>query len=326
VLTNYNTKSIISSVGIVCQHTPLRGFLIINFQEITLAEKELFDEYFSKRRYESAHHNFTNFFMWGDFFNVRWAVLGEHLCLKAGSGKEAFMLQPIGADKDIEKTLELIEKYFHSTETDFVLKGVEKFMVDIIEKWRPGCFEYTTNRNNHDYVYKSRDLAELTGRKYHAKKNHVNKFIRTYPNYQYISLTEEWRERCIENLEEWCLRKDCEEDKMLMTEKVGIIEVLTHFPKLKLKGGIILINGVVEAFTFGEAVNDDTALIHVEKANPDIHGVYAVINRDFCREAWPNMTYVNREEDLGLEGLRKAKESYHPEKMIEKFEVRVRRK
>jgi hypothetical protein len=102
--------------------------------------------------------------------------------------------------------------------------------------------------------------------------------------------------------------------------------VLTNFSKLNLKGGVIVLNGVVEAFTFGEKLNEDTAVIHVEKANPDISGIYSAINRDFCRETWSETTYINREEDMGLEGLRKAKESYSPIKMIEKFDVRVKKK
>ncbi|MDR1702138.1 MAG: phosphatidylglycerol lysyltransferase domain-containing protein [Sporomusaceae bacterium] len=286
----------------------------------------MFDTYFQKRRYENAHHNFTNFFIWGDGYNVRWALCGDHLCLRAASGGKIFMLQPIGADKGIEKTVEQMEEYCRYRGVDFSMRGAEKFMVDILEKWRPNYFEYTSERNNFDYVYSAQDLIELKGRKYHAKKNHINKFLRTYPDYEYHPLNKEWALKCLHTLEDWYRKKEAEEDRMLSLEKKGVIKVLTNFAKLNLAGGVIVINGVVEAFTFGEALNEDTAVIHVEKANPDLSGIYTAINRDFCREAWSSMTYINREEDMGLEGLRKAKESYSPLKMIEKFDIRVKKK
>jgi hypothetical protein len=197
-------------------------------------------------------------------------------------------------------------------------------MIDILEKWRPGQLVITGDRDNYDYVYHSKDLIELKGRKYHSKKNHINSFLRNYSNYQYIPLTTEWVSRCIETQIEWCKKKGCDDDPMLKGERDAIIEVLTHWNELKLTGGLISIDGKVEAFSFGEQLNSDTAVIHVEKANPDIRGVYPVINQKFCENAWNHLVYINREEDMGLEGLRKAKESYCPVKMVEKFNARAK--
>ncbi len=295
------------------------GGLSINFLDITLAQKDLFDKCFSQRRYENAHYNFTNLFMWRNLYSIKWAEVDGYLVIKAGIGEKQFMLQPFGSDAGIERVLEKMAAYCTEHNLAFKLSGVEKFMVDILEKWRPGRFIFTSDRDNFDYVYNSKDLIELKGRKYHSKKNHINSFLRNYSNYQYIPLTADWVSRCVETQIEWCKKKGCDEDAMLKGERDAIIEVLIHWEELKLTGGLIYIDGKVEAFSFGEELNNDTAVIHVEKANPDIRGVYPVINQQFCTNAWKHIPFINREEDMGIEGLRKAKESYYPVKMVEKY-------
>ncbi len=300
------------------------GGLTINFQEITLTQKPLFDKYFGQRRYENAHLNFTNLFMWRNIYSIKWAEQHDCLLIKAEYDGQQYMLQPFGPDEAVATVLEALSSFFARQNLPFVIRGVEKFMVDLIEAWRPGQFNFTGDRDNFDYVYHSKDLIELKGRKYHSKKNHINSFLRTYSNYQYEQLTPEWVPHCIENQLEWCRKKGCDDDPTLRGESNAIIEVLTHWTELNLQGGLITIGGKVEGFTFGEQLNADMAVIHVEKANPDIRGVYPVINQKFCENAWQHLEYVNREEDMGIEGLRKAKESYYPAKMIEKYIVTLK--
>jgi hypothetical protein len=121
--------------------------------------------------------------------------------------------------------------------------------------------------------------------------------------------------------ETWCQLKKCEEDPGLLMEDYAIYQALTHLDELDLQGGAIIIDDKIEAFTLGEPLNQDTAVIHIEKANPDIPGLYAAINQLFCSNAWSHMTYVNREQDLGIEGLRTAKQSYSPHHMVNKYIV-----
>ena len=118
--------------------------------------------------------------------------------------------------------------------------------------------------------------------------------------------------------------EDLQNDPFIGYERAAIHEVFDNYEAFQLKGGVIRIDGRVVAFTFGEALNTDTAVIHVEKADPNVRGAYPAINQGFVEHAWSNMTYINREEDMGLPGLRKAKESYKPEKMIEKFNATVK--
>ena len=158
----------------------------------------------------------------------------------------------------------------------------------------------------------------LAGRKYHGKKNHCNAFVKEYPDYVYEEMNRSNIDECIAFGDMWCERR-MGDDPSLVCEKCAIHEALNNFEALKLRGGVIRIGGKVEAFSFGEKINDNTAVLHVEKANPEIRGLYSVINRDFAKNAWGDVTYLNREEDMGIEGLRMAKESYKPEFMVKKY-------
>ena len=178
--------------------------------------------------------------------------------------------------------------------------------------------EITDDRDNWDYVYLQQNLATLAGRKYHGKKNHCNAFVKEHPDYVYEEMNRSNIEECLAFGDMWCERR-MSDDPSLVCEKCAIHEALDNFEALKLRGGVIRIDGKVEAFSFGEKINDDTAVLHVEKANPEIRGLYAVINRDFAKNAWGDVTYLNREEDMGHEGLRMAKESYKPEFMVKKY-------
>jgi hypothetical protein len=174
------------------------------------------------------------------------------------------------------------------------------------------------DRGQSDYVYLAEDLIKLQGRKYHRKRNHIKQFKEKY-SYQYLPLTSEWISECLRLETEWCDLRHCEAIPGLLNESVAIKEALTCYETLGLKGGAILIDGKVEAFTLGEPLNQNTVVIHIEKANSAYEGLYSLINQAFLENEWAEYTYVNREQDLGEEGLRKAKESYFPHHMINKY-------
>jgi hypothetical protein len=182
----------------------------------------------------------------------------------------------------------------------------------------PVEYEVVPDRDNSDYVYRAKDLIKLSGNKYHRKKNHLNQFIKNNV-FEYRPLDAELVKRVLGMQESWCQIRECVLKPDLLAEDFAVHEALTHFEELGYQGGAILINSVVEAFSLGEPLNQDTAVIHIEKANPDILGLYAAINQLFCLNAWSKVTYINREQDMGVEGLRKAKESYYPHHMGNKF-------
>lgn len=300
------------------------GGLIINFQQVTLADKELFDRFFRQNKYETSECTFTNMFMWRNAYHIEWTTVGEFLCFKVGRDGDTFMLPPYGPDgADLSPAITAMHEYFLQQSLPFMLKGVTPATVNALEAAFPGRFIITPDRNNWDYIYNAADLIELKGRKYHGKKNHVNSFRKQYI-YEYLPLTPELVQPCLDFASEWCERRGCEQDPDLICEKHAIIDALTNMAALDFVGGVITINGKVEAFSYGEPINPEMAIIHVEKANPDINGLYAVINQEFCQHNWQQLQYINREEDVGLEGLRKSKLSYHPIKMIEKSIVTLR--
>jgi uncharacterized protein len=146
----------------------------------------------------------------------------------------------------------------------------------------------------------------------------VYKFLKSY-DFEYKTLDEDLIQ-CFLNLQEdWCELKDCLETPDLFDENLAVYEALIHYEELRFQGGAILIDSKVEAFSLGERLNPETAVIHIEKANPAIPGLYAAINQLFCKHSWGDMKYVNREQDLGLDGLRQAKMSYNPHHLVEKF-------
>ena len=300
---------------------------IIDFKKLEKADKKLFDKFFSARYYENAEYNFTDMYMWREMLNLRWATEDDVLYVSTSIGNLLAMWQPFGAQEKMQDAITKILSWAKENKGDkkFSFVGLEKNFVEELEKYPHAKFNITANRDNFDYVYLAQDLINLSGRKYHGKKNHLNSFRKDFPTAEYLPITEEIIPKCREELNRWyeIHKKENPDDEFICYEQAAIHEIFDNFDEFKLKGGAILLGGKVVAFTFGEQLNSDTAVIHVEKADPEVRGAFTAINHDFVAAEWSEMTYINREEDMGLEGLRKAKESYHPVKMIEKYFVTV---
>jgi len=169
-----------------------------------------------------------------------------------------------------------------------------------------------------DYLYRTKDLIELKGRKYQQKRNHINRFQQHY-RFIYHSLQPKHFPACRRLFAEWAAEKgdrpEVEEERMALNEG------LDNYNRLQLKGGVLEVEGKIQAFAIGSRLNKDTAIVHFEKANPAFSGIYSVINQQFIANEWADTRFINREDDMGLPGLRQAKERYHPFRMIEKFTV-----
>lgn len=258
--------------------------------------------------------------MWRKGYFIEKAVVDGYLCIKAvRTGSTPFILCPFGPDDSgLGGVIDKLADYFAQHDWPFRLKGVPAEMVVELQRQRPGMFTFEADRDNFDYVYSTEDLINLAGRKYHSKQNHLNFFKRTY-EYQYLPITADLIKPCIDSAEEWYASHNGDDsDPGLKQEFRAIADVLGHFEYLGVQGGAILMDGKVAAFSFGEQLNDDMAVIHVEKGL-NVRGLYQVINQEFCQNAWSHLAFVNREEDMGIEGLRRAKESYHPVKLVKKY-------
>jgi hypothetical protein len=170
---------------------------------------------------------------------------------------------------------------------------------------------------NADYVYLRQDLVDLAGRAYHRQKNLVNRCLAKY-DCQYCLVTPAMTGELLDMQDRWCEERDCRSNEDLCAEYLAIRDALAHFEQFGLRGGAVRINGRIEAYTIGEALNPNTAAVHFEKAMRGFDGLYQVINQWFCKHGLSDFEFVNREQDLGMAGLRRAKRSYHPHHMVEK--------
>jgi len=286
-----------------------------NFKSIDIEDKALFSEYLSLDPPQTSELTFTNLFIWRHQYHPTW-LLWEDCLLIVFQPKEGdpFGLSPIGPG-DKKRALDFLSHILGQLTPEARVCRVSKAFVE--EYVEPDEYRITLDRDNSDYVYLTRDLINLSGRKYHRKKNHLNRFIKNNI-FEYHPLDKDLVTSFLEMQESWCQMRECVEQPELLSEDYAVHEALTHFEDLDYQGGAIIMNSRVEAFSLGERLNKETAVIHIEKANPDIPGLYTAMNQLFCSNAWADTTYVNREQDLGSEGLRRAKESYYPHHMVDK--------
>ncbi|MDO5156185.1 MAG: phosphatidylglycerol lysyltransferase domain-containing protein [Eubacteriales bacterium] len=186
----------------------------------------------------------------------------------------------------------------------------------------PGQFEYILERDDYDYIYLVDKLASLSGKKLHGKRNHIHRFEENHPTWKYETITEDNEKECAQMAMNWCMNHCQDGLSEEVFEKIDeskiVVYAIKHRKELGLIGGALRVDEKIVAITLGEPLTKDTFVVHFEKAYSDIQGAYPMMNREFVRHELVNYQYVNREEDLGLEGLRKAKLSYYPEVLFEK--------
>lgn len=290
------------------------------FKPIELSDRAQITDRLGRYRPRTSELTFTNLFIWRTYFGWEWSMLDDLLIIISPSAPGGpFALPPIGDGPRAEAARSVVA-YLGSDRaaTPACVQRADKRLAD--ELSAAGGFVVEQTREHFDYVYATADLIELAGRKYHAKRNFINRFRMEY-EFTYEPLADRHIAACLELSDEWCRARRCWDDLGLSGEHEAVREALSSYKDLGLWGGVIIMDGSVRAFTLGEALNDDTAVIHVEKADPAIRGLYAMINREFCAQALSAFAYVNREQDLGDEGLRKAKESYFPVRLEEKYRV-----
>jgi uncharacterized protein len=288
------------------------------FKDFSLEEKPLLEAAFLKFPPVISEFTFTNLFIWRQVYQLSISHLKGFLCLLSDRGDASFFFPPIG-DGDQVEIFRILLQYLQERGISPKIARIPEPMIPRVELKEEGM-RVDLDRDQSDYVYLAEDLIKLEGRKYHRKRNHIKQFKGKYA-YEYLSLTPEWVSECLRLETDWCDLRHCEVIPGLANESVAIKEALTHFDQLNMKGGAILIDGRLEAFTLGEPLNPETVVIHIEKANPAFEGLYPTIHQAFLENQWSAYPFVNREQDLGEEGLRKAKESYFPHHMIHKYTI-----
>lgn len=292
------------------------------FKDIEIDCKNILDKYFDLVDYEACEYCFTTLYMWKDLYNTKYYVEEDFAIVAGEYENKGFIILPLAKKENMNKAFDFIIKNFEKQHKQIHLKAINKEVVEYLQSVYGDRFEYIEERNNFDYIYDGESLRTLAGRKNQKKRNHLNSFVKEYGDrVEYKKLEEADFDECINLLKEWS--KDKEESIELDSEFKAIKRIFKNYEKLKetLKISGIYIDFKLEAFSIGEMLNDNMAVIHVEKANADIRGLYPYINQQFLLNEFSDVEFVNREEDLGIEGLRKAKLSYHPVKFAEKYTV-----
>lgn len=291
---------------------------INDFKPLGIEDKALFDRFFREDPPLISEMTFTNLFMWRHRYRPVWLLSeGCLLILFRPEKGPLYGLPPAGKGDKGKALAALCAEIGKVSEEIRICRAPEDFVTAHVDLSLYTCLP---DRDNSDYVYLTRDLIQLPGNKYHRKKNHLNQFVKRY-DFEYRPLDINLVECVLDMQEAWCQMRECMADPDLLAEDYAIREALTRFEDHGYAGGAILMDSRIEAFSIGEPLNRDTAVIHIEKANPRINGLYTAINQLFCKEAWSSFTYINREQDMGVEGLRKAKESYYPHHMVNKYTV-----
>lgn len=296
---------------------------MIKFKDITLEDKEAITSITMNSERKNCDLSFSNLCSWRFMYDTKFAIVDGFLLFKFYMNNQLAYMMPVG-EGDLKKILEAIIDDATSEGKSFLMYGVCNNMKDEIEKLMPGKFDFSSNRDYVDYIYLRTDLAELKGKKFQPKRNHANKFYKTYTDYEYVPITADRISECLRLEEEWCKANDCGQQNGLGNERKSLTYALNHFDELGLTGGILYVNGKIAAFTFGMPINHETFGVHVEKADTEIEGAYNVINQEFAKHIPEQFVYLNREEDLGIEGLRKAKLSYQPTILLEKNIARLK--
>ena len=289
---------------------------MLKFKKTEIEDIEVFKKYIGFSGELSCESAFVNLLVWQSAYNNMWAEEDGQLIIKSGKGEDSSYRLPFG--DDFIKGIQLIREYSGEKYPDFWAqegKRLDNFKAHFGDK-----YVFEENRDAFDYIYLREDLANLSGKRYHSKRNHISAF----------SKKQEWVFKAItaENIgdvklcaEKWYMENAGREDRYLRCEKRGIETILDNMELLGVRGGAIYVEGKVVAFTLGSRISDDIFDIHIEKALSDYAEAYTVINREFARTL-EGYKYINREDDMGLEGLRKAKLSYKPAILLKKYACR----
>lgn len=291
---------------------------MIEFNPITIEFKNIYSHFFLDSTERGCETSFANLNIWGF---QQYAILNDQLVLFSLYNGHYFYSFPIG-NGDKKNVIDSIIADAKERNIPCCIVGLYSDAKETLEKLYPETFNIHSDRDSYDYVYSIDDLADLQGRKYHKKRTHINKFRSSFEKYTLEPLGDNNLPQVRQMLEKWYSDRLADNpDNDYASEQKALYKALEHYNELNMDGLVLSNNHDILAFTLGSQLSDDTFDIHFEKARWDVDGAYTVIASEFAkyiRSKYPYIKFLNREEDMGLEGLRKSKESYYPHHMVEK--------
>lgn len=291
----------------------------MNFSRLDINDKEKLNIYFQKNTRKCCEYSFACNFIWQDMFDYSYAIIENCYVARFRRSNSFVYNLPLGNDSDVIKAV----KYILNADKTAVFRAIEQDKIGFLKANLGDIFEFSFNREESDYIYLSDNLISLKGKKYQSKRNLIRRF-KDNPDWVYENISQNNVNECIDLNLMWGDERNFSYSLDLKKELAAANTALAYFEKLNLKGGLLRQNGEVVAYSIGERLCDDTFVVHFEKAKDDIKGCYQAINQEFLKHNCFCFKYVNREEDAGEEGLRKAKLSYHPEIILDKYEAKLK--
>ena len=294
---------------------------MIDFQYPTLQDKFWVSNILKNCSYYSSDCCFGTIYMWADAYKIK---ISRHkgFLLRFYESKEPYYGFPLG-NGDLNGAIDLLSKDAKKRNIKFKLLVSNDDMKELIVNHVFLKFDYNSNRDIFDYIYSVSDLSKLNGKKYHSKRNHISKFNSLY-NWEYKDINSSNINQCKLFIQKWFNNNILQKGMDMEKEYHAIFKALDSFNELNLLGGIIKVESNIVALTIGEEINKNVFLIHFEKADYNYIGSYTIINKEFALKHLQSYKYINREEDMGIEGLRKSKLSYHPIELLSKYEAIAR--
>ncbi len=296
---------------------------MIAFHEISLADKEWIDRHLYCEDTPSADFNFGNMFIWDEHYRQLVCPFGERTLTKVRLHGEPAFVYPIGCGP-LRPAIDALRAYAASKGYPFLLRGITERHRELLEREFPGCFCFTEEEKYADYIYEAEKLATYSGKALHGKKNHCNRFEAEH-EWRFEPLTPALFPACTEMLDLWLADNAERLDESVVFEHRAIERAFRYYEPLGLEGGALFAGEKLLGFSFGEMTSADTFNVHVEKAAADINGAYPMVCRELTRmilARHPGLVWINREDDMGLEALRRSKQSYKPAFLLKKYAAR----
>lgn len=293
---------------------------MLNFKSPEIKDKQWVDECLKHSNSMNCEYTFGNVFIWSTPYNTKICKFKDFFICRWGKGMNISYSLPLGQGNFSEAIIEIINDA-KALGVKPRIYGITSNYLTILQESFTGKFEYHFDVGLNDYIYKTEKMATLSGKKYHGKRNHISNFKKQNPNWSFEKIDKTNIKDCIEFHSKWIEeRATLEEDvEDFSLEFEAVLRSFEYFEELDFIGGLIRVDGEVVAYTMGEANKIGNCFVsHFEKAPATLQGAYPIINQEFTKNCLLEYEYVNREEDLGIEGLRKSKQSYYPEVFLEK--------
>lgn len=291
---------------------------MLPFRPIKIEDKPKFDKIVKPLNSDICPHCFTDLFIWRFAYNTQICFKDDFVFVSQINNDKVLYLIPLG-EGDILKAIEIIKQDAYERDVEFKICCLNENQKTQISKLTDK-FTFEEKRDSEDYIYTAESLITLKGKKLHSKRNFINRFkTNNEGKWSYEDITKDNAHEVFDFHLEWCTLNENNTSEDFKNETTAISTALKNFCALELKGGILRLDGKIIAFTMGSMATKDMFVVHFEKADHTIDGAYPMINQQFAIHNFNNVKYINREEDLGIEGLRKAKLSYNPEYLAKNY-------